>query len=61
VTSILDKLDALPNVAEVAVVSSRPVSGGSTGLGIVPADRTDVSDKNIPWASWRSLRRTTSP
>lgn len=57
VTTILDKLGALPNVAAVAGVSSRPLSGGSTGLGIVPAERTDVSDKNIPWATWRIVTK----
>jgi putative ABC transport system permease protein len=45
---------AIPGVAAVAAVSSRPLDDGSTGLGIgAPAD--DRTDGAIPWATWRLI------
>jgi putative ABC transport system permease protein len=48
------RLRTLPNVVSVASVSGRPMSSGSTGMGIVAAERPDVS-REIPWASWRLI------
>jgi len=39
----------------VAAVSGRPLSAGSTGLGIVPAD--DAAPATVPWATWRIVTR----
>jgi predicted permease len=46
------RLRGLPQVLSVASVSGRPMSPGSTGMGIVAAERPDES-REIPWASWR--------
>jgi predicted permease len=56
VESILDRVAALPPIASVAAVSGRPLSPGSTGLGIVAADAR-TSDTNVPWASWRIVTK----
>lgn len=50
------RLRNLPQFVSVASVSGRPLSPGSTGLGIVAAERPDVS-REIPWASWRLITR----
>jgi putative ABC transport system permease protein len=50
------RLRGLPNVMAVSTVSGRPMSSGSTGMGIVAAERPDAS-KEIPWASWRLITR----
>jgi putative ABC transport system permease protein len=36
------------------VISGRPLSRGSTGMGIAPSDRT-MADADVPWASWRII------
>ena len=46
------RLRSLPQVVSVGSVSERPLGPGSTGMGIVPADRPDTG---IPWASWRLI------
>ena len=48
------RLRGLPQVTSVAAVSGRPLSSGSTGMGIVAAERPDVF-REIPWASWRLI------
>jgi putative ABC transport system permease protein len=50
------RLRDLPNVMAVSTVSGRPMSPGSTGMGIVAAERPDIS-REIPWASWRLITR----
>ena len=55
VTDILQRLEALPELVSVAAVSGRPLSAGSTGLGIVPAD--DAAPATVPWATWRIVTR----
>jgi predicted permease len=50
------RVRALPQVQAVASVSGRPFSPGSTGMGIVAAERPDVS-REIPWASWRLITK----
>ncbi|HEX2341428.1 MAG TPA: ABC transporter permease [Vicinamibacterales bacterium] len=49
------RLRGLPNVMAVSTVSGRPLSSGSTGMGIVAAERPD--SKEIPWASWRLITK----
>ncbi len=45
---------ALPGVAAVAGVSGRPLSDGSTGLGVaVPG--ADSGGGEVPWATWRMI------
>jgi predicted permease len=46
-------LSAVPGVVSVAAVSGRPMSPGSTGLGIGAADQPDVPGADVPWATWR--------
>jgi predicted permease len=55
VADILQRLEALPDVAAVAAVSGRPLSGGGTGLGIVAAE--DATPSTIPWATWRLVTK----
>jgi predicted permease len=50
------RLRSLPQILSVASVSGRPMSPGSTGMGIVSAERPDES-REIPWASWRLITR----
>ena len=57
VESILSKVEALPVVQSVAAVSGRPLTGGSTGLGIVAADHQDIPDSAVPWATWRIITK----
>ncbi len=53
--SMLDRIAALPDVASVAAVSGRPLSPGSTGLGLAAADKPDVPGAPVPWATWRVI------
>jgi putative ABC transport system permease protein len=52
-TDIMSNLQRLPEVTTVAAVSMRPMARGSTGLGIVAADRPDALGAAVPWATWR--------
>jgi predicted permease len=45
---------AIPGVNSVAAVSGRPLSQGSTGLGIAVPGK-DVEGRDVPWASWRLI------
>ena len=54
-TELLSRLESLPDLTSVAVVSGRPLSAGSTGLGIVPAD--DAAPPTVPWATWRIVTK----
>jgi predicted permease len=47
-----ERVRLLPPVREVAAVSSRPLSGGNTGLGFVRPDHPEP-EGGIPWATWR--------
>ena len=49
----IERLDGLDAVIAVAVVSARPLSPGSTGLGIAAAGRDDDPQADVPWATWR--------
>jgi len=57
VQSILTRLDTLPELVSSAAVSGRPLSRGSTGLGLAAADRPDMPDSAVPWASWRIVTK----
>lgn len=49
------RLRSLPETISVGAVSGRPLSRGSTGMGIVAAERSDA--RSIPWASWRLITK----
>lgn len=49
------RLRSLPHVVSVGSVSGQPLGPGSTGMGIVAAERPD--EKEIPWASWRLISK----
>jgi predicted permease len=57
VQNILARLDTLPEIASAAAVSGRPLSRGSTGLGLAAPDRTDMPESAVPWASWRIVTK----
>ena len=57
VQNILARLDTLPELVSSAAVSGRPLSRGSTGLGLAAADRPDMPDSAVPWASWRIVTK----
>jgi putative ABC transport system permease protein len=48
-------LKTLPGVSSVAAVSGRPLSRGSTGLGLAAADKPDTPGAPVPWATWRVI------
>ena len=50
---LIARLGQLPDVVSVAAVSGRPLSPGSTGMGIGAADQPDTPGAAVPWASWR--------
>jgi putative ABC transport system permease protein len=43
----------LPGVESVAAINVRPLSRGSTGLGLAAADKPDPPNAPVPWATWR--------
>lgn len=51
----LDRTASIPQVASAAAVSTRPLVGGSTGLGIGALDKPAPADAEVPWASWRMI------
>jgi len=51
---LLERVSALPPVASAALVSIRPLAGGSTGLGFVRPDDPEP-EGGVPWASWRLI------
>lgn len=55
-TEVLARLAAAPQIVSVAAVSGRPLSRGSTGLGVVAADH-DRPDASVPWATWRLVTK----
>ena len=54
---ILARLETLPDVISVAAVSGRPLSRGSTGMGIGAADVPDAPGSAVPWATWRIISK----
>ena len=51
-----ERLRSLPQVTSVAAVSGRPMSSGSTGMGIVASEQASET-RDIPWASWRLITK----
>jgi putative ABC transport system permease protein len=49
--ALLDGVAHVPGVTTVAAVSGRPLSNGSTGMGIAAPERPNP--REVPWASWR--------
>lgn len=56
-TDLLARLEQLPGVLSAATVSGRPLSPGSTGMGIGAADQPDVAGSDVPWATWRIVTK----
>jgi putative ABC transport system permease protein len=51
---VLARVNAVPLVQSAAAVSTRPIVGGSTGLGFTSAEQPDP-EGGVPWASWRLI------
>jgi predicted permease len=51
---MLAGLQRRPEFVNVAVISGRPLSRGSTGMGIAPSDHA-MADADVPWATWRII------
>ena len=54
-SDFLERVTGLPVVRSAAAVSGRPVVGGSTGMGILPASQPEEPDEDVPWATWRMV------
>jgi predicted permease len=54
VVDTLAGLQRRPEFVNVAVISGRPLSSSSTGMGIAPSDRS-MADADVPWATWRVI------
>jgi putative ABC transport system permease protein len=52
---LLARIEDGPGVLSVAAVSSRPLTGGNTGMGIAAAGAPDVAGDAVPWATWRMI------
>jgi putative ABC transport system permease protein len=48
-----ERLAATPQVIAAGAVSSRPLEGIDTGMGIAPNAGRQVADRDVPWAEWR--------
>jgi predicted permease len=51
-----ERIRSLPQITSVAAVSGRPMSSGSTGMGIVASEQSNET-RDIPWASWRLITK----
>jgi putative ABC transport system permease protein len=54
ISDFLSRAKALPGVSSAAAVTGRPLSPGSTGLGIGAQGRPD-REGEVPWATWRLI------
>src|SRR5262249_56703265 len=52
--TLLDRIQQIPAVVSAAAVSGRPLSRGSTGLGLAAADQPDTGSQ-VPWGTWRGV------
>jgi putative ABC transport system permease protein len=52
---LFTRIRAMPEVISVAAVSGRPLSRGSTGLGVLAGDQPDAPGAAVPWATWRII------
>ena len=50
---LLDRIASIPRVAAVGCVSTRPLGGNDTGMGIAPAGEVGGAWEKPPWVSWR--------
>ncbi len=55
INQFIDRIEGVPQVTNAAAVHIPPLSRGSTGMGILPADRADEMAESVPWASWRLI------
>jgi putative ABC transport system permease protein len=55
INQFIDRIEGMPQVVNAAAVHIPPLSLGSTGMGIVAADRADEMAESVPWASWRLI------
>lgn len=49
----LSRVGEIPQVQAASAVSTRPLSGGSTGMGIAPVETMD--EEGAPWVDWRLI------
>jgi putative ABC transport system permease protein len=49
----IERIEGISAVRSVSAVSSRPLGGGSTGMGIGAAGQPDDPNAQVPWAQWR--------
>jgi len=49
----LRRVNSSPQVHWAGAVHTRPILGGNTGMGILPAGQPEDPDEGIPWAGWR--------
>jgi len=49
----IQRIEGISTVRSVSAVSSRPLTGGSVGMGIGAAGQPDDPDARVPWAEWR--------
>jgi predicted permease len=55
ISAYLERLNSLPQVQSAAVVSGRPLSNSSTGLGTLAEGQEASGEGSVPWASWRLI------
>jgi len=49
------RIEALPQVREVAAVSGGLLRGTGTGMGIAAQDKPEPPNEAVPWAGWRMI------
>ncbi|KPJ91356.1 MAG: hypothetical protein AMS18_08850 [Gemmatimonas sp. SG8_17] len=55
INQFIARIEAIPLVVNAAAVHIPPLSQGSTGMGIVSAERAAEMAESVPWASWRLI------
>jgi len=55
IDDLLARVRRAPGVIAASAVSVRPLTGGSTGMGIAAAGAPEVAGDAVPWASWRLI------
>ena len=55
IDDVMTRVRTMPDVISAAAVSGRPLSRGSTGLGLAAADRPDPAGAAVPWGTWRII------
>jgi putative ABC transport system permease protein len=54
---LMERLRTTGDVAAVAAVSRRPLTGVGTGMGFGAADKPDPDSREVPWAAWRIITK----